>query len=90
MMTQIKENLGFIHHRLHLESMTERLGGFHLHDVQFPARDHRPPGQGMIDFEGLKHLVKPEHIKVFELSPSLKPSAAREGVAHLKSIWGED
>ena len=44
----------------------------------------------MIDYEGLKHLVKPEHIKVFELSPSLKPDAAREGVAHLNSIWGED
>ena len=87
---QIKENLGFIHHRLHLESMTERLAGFHLHDVQFPARDHRPPGQGMIDFEGLKHVVKPEHIKVFEISPSLNADEAREGVAHLKSIWGED
>ena len=36
---QIKENLGFIHHRLHLESMVGRLGGFHLHDVQFPARE---------------------------------------------------
>ena len=32
----------------------------------------------MIDYEGLKHIVKPEHIKVFELSPSLKPDAARE------------
>ena len=41
--------------------------GFHLHDVEFPARDHRPPGRGMIDYEGLKHIVKPEHIKVFEL-----------------------
>ncbi|MDP6795433.1 MAG: TIM barrel protein [Verrucomicrobiota bacterium] len=87
---QIKENLGFIHHRLHLESMSGRLGGFHLHDVQFPVRDHRPPGRGMIDFEGLKHVVKSEHIKVFELSPSLKPDAAKEGVAHLKAIWGED
>jgi len=87
---QIKENLGFIHHRLHLESMASRLGGFHLHDVEFPARDHRPPGRGMIDYEGLKHLVKPDHIKVFELSPSLKPEAAREGVAHLKSVWGHE
>jgi hypothetical protein len=44
----------------------------------------------MIDFEGLKHTVKPEHIKVFELSPSLNADEAREGVTHLKSIWGED
>ena len=44
----------------------------------------------MIDFEGLKHVVKPEHIKVFELSPSLKTDEAKEGVAHLKAVWGED
>ena len=34
---QIKENLGFIDHALHLESLARRLAGFHIHDVQFPA-----------------------------------------------------
>jgi hypothetical protein len=32
---QIKENLGFIHHALHLESLAPRLAGFHVHDVIF-------------------------------------------------------
>src|SRR5437667_8548754 len=87
---QIKENLGFIHHALHLESLAERLYGFHVHDVQFPGRDHRAPGAGMIDFAALKPMVKPEHLKVFELSPSLTPEEARAGIAHLKAIWGNE
>ena len=87
---QIKENLGFINHRLHLEAMSGRLHGFHVHDVQHPGRDHRPPGTGAIDFAGLKHLVKPGHLKVFELSPSVTPEEARAGIAHLKSIWGAE
>jgi sugar phosphate isomerase/epimerase len=87
---QIKENLGFIHHAMHLESMAERLYGFHIHDVQFPGRDHRAPGTGMIDFAALRPIVKPDHLKVFELSPSLSPEEAAAGVAHLKAIWGPE
>lgn len=87
---QIKENLGFINHRLHLESQRERLAGFHIHDVQFPGRDHCAPGSGMIDFAALKPLVKPEHIKVFEFSPSLSPEEAKGGVAHLKNVWRQE
>lgn len=87
---QIKENLGFIQHRQHLASLANRLAGFHIHDVRFPGTDHCPPGSGMIDFAGLKPFVKPEHIKVFELSPKLPVEAVKAGVAHLKSIWGPE
>jgi sugar phosphate isomerase/epimerase len=86
---QIKENLGFINHRAHLESQGGRLAGFHIHDVQFPGKDHCPPGTGMIDFAALKPLAKPEHIKVFEFSPTMTPEDAKRGVAHVKKIWGE-
>lgn len=87
---QIKENLGFIHHRMHLESVAGRLAGFHLHDVQLPARDHCPPGSGVVDFESLKFLVKPDHIKVFELSPGVSVEDLKKGVAHLQSLWGAE
>lgn len=87
---QIKQNLGFIDHTMHLENMAEHLAGFHIHDVQFPGRDHCPPGTGMIDFAALKPLVKPEHIKVFEMNPGLSPEDVLAGVKHLKSIWGEE
>jgi len=86
---QIKENLGFIGHAMHLESMANRLAGFHIHDVQFPGRDHCPPGSGMIDFAALKPFVRPEHLKVFELNPGVPVEELRRGVAHVKSIWGE-
>jgi sugar phosphate isomerase/epimerase len=86
---QIKENLGFIHHRMHLESLRHKLVGLHIHDVQFPGRDHCTPGSGSIDFAALKSLLSPDHIKVFELSPKLAPDEVRAGVAHIKSIWGE-
>ena len=87
---QIKENLGFIHHAMHLEANAARLHGFHIHDVQHPGRDHCAPGTGMINWAALKPMVKPEHIKVFEFSPSLSPEHAKGGVAHLKALWGEE
>jgi sugar phosphate isomerase/epimerase len=85
---QIKENLGFIHHAMHLESLRERLFGFHIHDVQFPGRDHCAPGSGTVDFAALKPMVKPGHIKVFEFSPSLSVDEAKRGVDHVKRVWG--
>lgn len=86
---QIKENLGCIQHVQHLESLRDKLAGFHIHDVQFPDRDHSPPGTGTIDFAALKPMVKPEHIKVFEFSPSLSVEEVESGVAYVKKIWGE-
>jgi sugar phosphate isomerase/epimerase len=87
---QIKQDLGFIDHAQFLAQRASRLAGFHIHDVKFPARDHFPPGEGDIDFAALKPFVKPEHIKVFELSPRVPVAAARAGIAHLKQIWGEE
>lgn len=85
---QIKENLGFIGHSMHLESQRERLYGLHVHDVQPPGRDHCAPGSGSVNFEALKPLIKPEHVKVFELSPSLTVEQVKSGVEHVKRIWG--
>ena len=87
---QIKENLGFLHHAMHLESLSAHLIGFHIHDVQFPGRDHCPPGSGSVDFKALKPLVKPAHLKVFELSPSLAPEEVKRGVDFVKNTWGDD
>lgn len=87
---QIKANLGIIDHVQHLDTMSPVLAGFHIHDVEYPGRDHRAPGKGMIDFASLKPFVRPEHIKVFEMSPSLDTTQVMAGVAHLKSIWGEE
>jgi sugar phosphate isomerase/epimerase len=86
---QIKENLGVLKHSLFLECMAPRLAGMHIHDVEPPGHDHRPPGAGMIDFAALKPMIKPETIKVFELSPHLKTEEVQQGVQFIYKVWGE-
>jgi sugar phosphate isomerase/epimerase len=85
---QIKENLGFLHHRMLLENLREHLFGFHVHDVHFPGRDHQPPGSGNIDFAALKPLIRPEHLKTFEFDPSLSRDEVVGGVERVKNLWG--
>jgi sugar phosphate isomerase/epimerase len=85
---QIKEHLGFIQHAQHLQTYAERLAGFHIHDVQPPARDHCAPGSGSVNFAALKPVVKPQHIKVFEFSPAMPVEELKRGVEHVKRIWG--
>ena len=85
---QIKENLGFIQHAQHLQTFSERLSGFHIHDVQPPARDHCAPGSGSVNFAALKPMVKPQHIKVFEFGPGMPLEVLKQGVAHVKQLWG--
>lgn len=85
---QIKENLGFLPHAMHVESLREHLFGMHIHDVQFPGRDHCEPGSGTVDFPALKPFVTPELVKVFEFSPSLTPSQVRSGADHIRNLWG--
>jgi sugar phosphate isomerase/epimerase len=86
---QIKEHLGFIEHLTHLQTYADRLAGFHIHDVQALTRDHCPPGSGAVNFAALQPMVKPEHIKVFEFSPAMPVEALKQGVAHVKQLWGE-
>ena len=87
---QIKENLGVIHHAMHVGSVADRLIGFHIHDVAFAGRDHLVPGTGMIDFAALKPYVRPEHVKVLELSPSAPAELIPQGLAHIQALWGPE
>jgi sugar phosphate isomerase/epimerase len=87
---QIKENLGFLDHAFYLESQRDRLFGFHIHDVQFPGRDHCAPGTGTVNFGALKAAVRPGHVKVFEFGPALSVDEVKGGVAHVKQIWGQE
>ena len=87
---QIKANLGLIHHAMHVGSLAGRLIGFHIHDVGFPGRDHMVPGTGSIDYAALKPYVKPEHVKVLELSPSTPIELIPQGLAHIQGLWGPE
>lgn len=68
---QIKQNMGLLNHREHLEKNAPHAIGFHLHDVSAEGRDHQPIGSGKIDFGMLSSFWRPEHTLVIELSPRL-------------------
>lgn len=70
---QIKQNMGLLNHREHLEKNAPHAIGFHLHDVSAEGRDHQPIGSGKIDFEMVSSFWRPEHTLVIELSPRLTP-----------------
>lgn len=86
---QIKENLGLLPNAQGLAGMANRLLGFHIHDVDYPAKDHRAVGSGVINFAALKPMVRPEHIKVLELHPSLPADAVKASFEKIKEVWGE-
>ncbi len=67
----IKETMGLLQHRAHLEKNAPRALGFHLHDVSADGHDHQPVGSGKIDFEMVSEFWRPEHTLVLEFSPRL-------------------
>lgn len=68
---QIKQNLGLLNHREHLEKNAPNAIGFHLHDVSAGGHDHQPIGSGRIDFDMISSFWRPEHTLVIELNPRL-------------------
>ncbi len=68
----IKQSLGMLEHRLHLEKNAPLLLGFHLHDVSVDGKDHQPIGAGRIDFKMISRFWRPEHLLTLELSPRVK------------------
>jgi sugar phosphate isomerase/epimerase len=75
---------------MHLGGVADRLIGFHIHDVAYPGRDHLVPGTGSIDYAALARYVKPDHIKVLELSPSAPVELIPQGLAHVQGLWGRE
>lgn len=67
----IKESMGLLSHRDHLEKNASRAIGFHLHDVNAEGYDHQPLGAGVIDFEMVSSFWRPEHTLVLEFNPRL-------------------
>lgn len=83
---QIKERLGLLNHREHLEKVADRLIGFHLHDVSPEGRDHQVPGTGLVDFAMVKEFARDHHTLVAELSPRLTPEEVAASRVHLLEV----
>lgn len=85
---QIKHQMGLLDHRTHLEKMSPRLAGFHLHDVSEEGRDHQVPGTGTIDFKMIAEFVRPKHTLVLELSPKLTTEEVLASRDYIAGVLG--
>jgi sugar phosphate isomerase/epimerase len=86
---QIKENLTFLDHFEWLSKIRGRLFGCHLHDVVWPAHDHRPPFSGQVNYDKLIPLLPKNCLFVWEMSPRRKPDEIKESLKKWKQRFGD-
>jgi len=84
---QVRENLGFINHRVWFTRLAARMVGMHIHDVRPPDADHLMPPAGEIDFASFKECLRPGIIAVLEPLPGTPAERIREAVVLLKEAW---
>lgn len=82
----IKQSMGMLEHRIHLEKNAPRLLGFHLHDVTADGKDHQPIGAGRIDFNMISTFWRPEHLLTLELSPRVNVEDVVESKARVEAL----
>lgn len=80
---QLKHNLGLLDHEDWLCRISPHIIGGHVHDVEWPARDHRVPFTGTLIYENLLPYFPPHCPLVWELSSSRK----REEIEAALPIW---
>ncbi len=80
---QRKHNLALLDHAQWLTRMLPHLVGCHVHDVEWPERDHRVPFYGDMGLEKLLDLVSPDLPLVWELSSSRR----RVHIRKAKEVW---
>lgn len=86
---QIKENLGFVDHAEWLTYISARMLGGHLHDTEWPGKDHRPPFTGNIDYDKLVPRIPKRIPLVWEMGPRRKSEEIAESLLKWKAKFGE-
>jgi len=77
---QRKANLGLLNHAELLSAIAPKLLGCHVHDVEWPAKDHRVPlSTGGVNFDQLLPLLPADIPLVWELSPSQRRAHVQAG-----------
>jgi sugar phosphate isomerase/epimerase len=86
---QRKANLGFLDHAEFLGSIAPRLLGCHVHDVEWPAKDHRIPFTGgCVNFDALLPLLPKGIPLVWELSPGQRLAHVSERATEWRQRYG--
>ena len=86
---QLKHNLGILDHYEWLGKISPHLIGGHVHDVQWPARDHRTPFSGMLDYGAILNFFPAACPLVWELSPTREAAEIRQALVRWKSDFPE-
>ena len=86
---QLKHNLGLLDHLEWLEKISPHLIGGHVHDVQWPARDHRTPFSGTLDYAALLRFFPAGCPLVWELSPTREAGEIKTALARWKVEFPE-
>lgn len=84
---QLKHNLGLLDHTEWLGQIQPHLIGGHVHDAQWPARDHRVPFTGELDYKELLQFFPSGCPLTWELSPTRKAGEIREALAVWKHLF---
>lgn len=84
----IKEGMGLLKHREHLEKLSPRTIGWHLHDVNAQGHDHQPIGSGHIDFEMVSGFWRPEHLLTMEFGPRVTVEEVRASKVRVEALLG--
>lgn len=83
---ELKQRMGLLKHREHLEKHAARLIGFHLHDVDIEGHDHQPVGEGTVDFAMISSFWKPHHLLVLEFSPRLEVKDVKTSKERIEAL----
>ncbi len=84
---QRQANLALLDPEIFLRDNAPRLLGCHVHDVEWPARDHRVPlATGGVDYARLLPLVPRGVPLVWELSPSQKRETILEALPKFRAL----
>lgn len=86
---QLKHNLGLLDHTEWLERISPHLIGGHVHDVEWPARDHRVPFGGTLDYAPLLKFFPSGCPLVWELSPTRESAEIRSAMKRWKREFPE-
>lgn len=83
----IREQLGWSNAVRTVERLAPWLGGFHVHDIQPPARDHVLPGEGIVDFRDYAPWVWGALPLVLEMDRLTTADQLRAVLDFLRGAW---
>jgi sugar phosphate isomerase/epimerase len=86
---QLKHNLGLLDHHEWLERIQPHIIGGHVHDVQWPARDHRTPFTGTLDYDSLLKFFPAGCPLIWELSPTRQTQEIKDSLVVWKAKFPE-